>query len=54
MPARTAALGLHVLLDGLIQNWLLDPEAFDLVRQGEQVLDTYLSGLGLSPSKLPD
>ena len=38
MPARTAALGLHVLLDGLIQNWLLDPQAFDLVQQGEQVL----------------
>ena len=52
MPARTAALGLHVLLDGLIQNWLLDPEAFDLVRQGEQVLDTFLTGLALDPSKL--
>ena len=51
VPARTAALGLHVLLDGLIQNWLLDPDAFDLVHQGEQVLDTYLGGLGLAPSK---
>lgn len=45
MPARTAALGLHALIDGLIQNWLLDPEAFDLVKVGQQVLDAYLAGL---------
>ncbi|MBT9525154.1 MAG: TetR family transcriptional regulator, partial [Rhizobacter sp.] len=45
IPARTAALGLHALIDGLIQNWMLDPEAFDLVKVGQQVLDTYLAGL---------
>ncbi len=49
IPARAAALGLHALIDGLIQNWMLDPEAFDLVRTGQQVLDTYLAGLGAPP-----
>jgi len=48
IPAAAAAHGLHALLDGLIQNWLLDPAAFDLVRTGEQSVDCYLSGLGLA------
>jgi TetR/AcrR family transcriptional regulator, acrAB operon repressor len=47
LPAQAAARGLHALVDGLIQNWLLDPSAFDLPRAGRQVLDTYLAGLGL-------
>ena len=47
VPARAAALGLHALIDGLIQNWMLDPEAFDLVRVGRQVLDAYLAGLAV-------
>ena len=49
IPAAAAAHGLHALLDGLIQNWLLDPAAFDLVRTGEQTVDCYLAGLGLAP-----
>lgn len=48
VPARTAALGLHALIDGLIQNWMLDPQAFDLERVGRQVLDAYLAGLALA------
>jgi TetR/AcrR family transcriptional regulator, acrAB operon repressor len=48
IPAAAAAHGLHALLDGLIQNWLLDPGAFDLVRTGEQTVDCYLAGLGLA------
>jgi TetR/AcrR family acrAB operon transcriptional repressor len=45
VPASAAALGLHALIDGLIQNWLLDTEAFDLVRVGRQVTQAYLAGL---------
>jgi TetR/AcrR family transcriptional regulator, acrAB operon repressor len=45
IPARAAAFGLHALIDGLIRNWMLDPEAFDLVKVGKQVLDSYLAGL---------
>jgi TetR/AcrR family acrAB operon transcriptional repressor len=47
IPARAAALGLHALIDGLIQNWMLDPEAFDLVKVGTQVIDAYLAGLAV-------
>lgn len=42
------ALGLHAMLDGLMQNWMLDPTAFDLLRVGRQTIDTYLAGLLLS------
>lgn len=45
MPARAAAVGLHALLDGLLQNWMLDPAGFNLVKVGTQVLDAYLAGL---------
>ncbi|MES1980231.1 MAG: TetR family transcriptional regulator [Pseudomonadota bacterium] len=47
VSAATAAQGLHALLDGLLQNWLLDTEGFDLAWTGEQVMDVYLRGLGL-------
>lgn len=47
IPPRAAALGLHALIDGLIQNWMLDPDAFDLVKTGQQVLDAYLAGLAV-------
>ena len=33
------------LIDGLISNWMIEPEAFDLVRVGEQAIDAYLLGL---------
>ena len=47
LPAATAAHGLHALVDGLIQNWLLDPQAFDLEACGMKAVATYLRGLGL-------
>ena len=42
---RALAIGLHALVDGLIQNWMLDPKAFDLVRVGRRAVDTYLAGM---------
>jgi TetR/AcrR family transcriptional regulator, acrAB operon repressor len=48
MPVQSAALGLHVIVDGLIQNWLLDPDAFDLQACGQRTVDAYLKGLGFS------
>ena len=50
MSARSMAIGLHALIDGLIQNWMLDPRAFDLVQVGKQVLDAYLAGLAAPAS----
>ncbi|MGO4390218.1 TetR family transcriptional regulator [Variovorax sp. M-6] len=46
IPAAAAAQGLHALISGLIQNWLLDPAAFDLVATGRQTFRVYLEGLG--------
>jgi len=42
---RSAALGLLALFDGLLQNWMLDREGFDLLRVGGHVFDAYLRGL---------
>jgi TetR/AcrR family acrAB operon transcriptional repressor len=53
VPPHAAAVGLHALIDGLIRNWLLDPSAFDLVKLGQQTLDTYLAGLATEPSTKP-
>jgi len=47
LPADAAAHGLHALIDGLIQNWLLDPGAFDLEGAGLKAIDAYLRGAGL-------
>jgi TetR/AcrR family acrAB operon transcriptional repressor len=47
IPAETAARGLHALVDGLIQNWLLQPGVFDLPGTGTKAFDAYLAGLGL-------
>jgi len=47
IPAATAARGLHALVDGLIQDWLLDPESFDLEVVGGKAIDAYLQGVGL-------
>lgn len=41
--------GLHALVSGLIQSWLLAPEAFDLVHTGEIAVAAYVAGLGLGP-----
>ena len=53
VPAALAARSLHAMVDGLIQNWLLDPDAFDLVATGRRALDTYAAGLGLGPAPAP-
>lgn len=44
-PARTLALGLFALVDGLIRNWVINPRAFDLQADGMAVVDQHLAGL---------
>jgi TetR/AcrR family acrAB operon transcriptional repressor len=39
------ALGLWAILDGLLRAWLLDPQEFDLVKLGAQIIDTHLESL---------
>ncbi|MGJ7615574.1 MULTISPECIES: TetR family transcriptional regulator [unclassified Variovorax] len=48
VPGYAAAQGLHALISGLIQNWLIDPEAFELVTTGRRVFRVYLAGLGFA------
>jgi TetR/AcrR family acrAB operon transcriptional repressor len=54
IPAPAAARGLHALVDGLIQSWLLDPQSFRLEAAGRQAIDAYLAGLGLARSAAGD
>lgn len=55
LPARTAAIGLHALFDGLLRNWMLTPGGgFDLVRTGAQLIDAYLDSLRApAPARAP-
>lgn len=48
VSAQSAAQGFHALMDGVIQNWLLDPQAFDLQDVGASVITVYLNGLGFT------
>jgi TetR/AcrR family acrAB operon transcriptional repressor len=43
-PDRVA-LGLWTMIDGLIRNWMFDPQGFDLLQIGQCVIDPYLDGL---------
>ena len=45
ISARSGAIGMVALFDGLLQNWMLDRNGFDLMRVGGQVFDAYLRGL---------
>ncbi|HAU57453.1 MAG TPA: TetR family transcriptional regulator [Comamonadaceae bacterium] len=53
VPPDTAALGLQVLIEGLLHSWLLDPTAFDLVQAGRCTIATYLRGLGIDLTQRP-
>jgi TetR/AcrR family acrAB operon transcriptional repressor len=39
------ALGLWAIIDGLLRTWLLDQQAFDLLKVGAQIIDTHLNCL---------
>ena len=45
VPVHAAALGAHALVSGLLRDWMLDPQAFDLVKVGRQTLGAYFRGL---------
>lgn len=41
---RVVALGMWVLIEGLIRNWLMVPD-FDLVKMGGEIIETHLESL---------
>ncbi len=40
-----AAIGLYALVDGLIENWLMDQDSFDLEAVGTSLVDSLCAGL---------
>lgn len=53
VPLECAAHGLQALVEGLVQRWLLDTSSFNLLKTGSNVIDVYLTGLGLRSHKGP-
>jgi TetR/AcrR family acrAB operon transcriptional repressor len=48
---RRAAVALHAYVDGLIYDWLIDPESFALGKEAEILVDLYLDGLKFAPAR---
>ncbi|WP_153112170.1 TetR family transcriptional regulator [Propionivibrio limicola] len=51
LDARQAAVGLMVLVDGLVLNWTLDHTLFPLDSFGPAIIETYLAGLAVPAAK---
>jgi TetR/AcrR family acrAB operon transcriptional repressor len=52
---RRAALGVYALIDGLINNWVIDPDCVPLATEAEHMIDLYLNGLRhVSPARTRD
>ncbi|NDP48672.1 MAG: hypothetical protein GZ085_09845, partial [Sulfuriferula multivorans] len=53
LPAATdtflATHGLHAYLVGLMHEWVLNPDAYDLATCAAPLIDCYLGGLKVSP-----
>jgi TetR/AcrR family acrAB operon transcriptional repressor len=49
IPSRiepgSVALAMWTMVDGLIRNWMFDPNGFDLLQLGQCVIDPYMNGL---------
>lgn len=42
---HAAAMAMWALIDGLIRNWLFDPDLYDLMEVGTQAIDAQIDGL---------
>jgi TetR/AcrR family acrAB operon transcriptional repressor len=55
LDTERAAVSIHAYIDGMLYQWLLTPESFELHLEAERWVDTGLEMLRLSPSlRLPD
>jgi TetR/AcrR family acrAB operon transcriptional repressor len=45
----TVALAMWAMIDGLIRNWMFDPQGFDLLELGKCMIDPYMDGLRKGP-----
>ena len=48
LDARLASIGLYSMIGGLLNNWLFAPGSFDLVQDGEKIIDAYIETLLLT------
>ena len=48
---RLAAVGLHALVDGLIMNWVLDPQYLRLAKDARVLIDQYLDRIRAVPRR---
>lgn len=57
LPADTdtalAARALHAYIEGIMDQWVLDPDAFDLAAAAPALIDSMLAGLRAAPPRLP-
>lgn len=51
--ARRAATGLRALLDGLVSNWVMDPEGQPRETEVEALVDLFLNALHTAPATAP-
>ncbi|SDY81589.1 efflux system transcriptional repressor EmhR [Pseudomonas sp. NFIX28] len=50
LDAARAAISIHAYIDGILYQWLLAPDSFELYKEAERWIDTGLEMLRLSPS----
>ncbi len=53
LDAKRAAVGLRALLDGLISNWVLDPDDHPVAHDAERLVDMFLNALHAKPQRTP-
>jgi TetR/AcrR family acrAB operon transcriptional repressor len=51
--AHRAAIGIYAMVDGLINNWVIDPDYSPQAREAERMIDLYLNGLRRTPLDRP-
>jgi TetR/AcrR family acrAB operon transcriptional repressor len=50
---RTLALGMWVIVEGLIRNWLFDAAAFDLEETGRELIAPYIAAIRVGQARVP-
>lgn len=53
VDVRAATIGLMAFIDGLLYNWLLQPDLFSLERDAGRYVDMYIAGLQAFPASKP-
>jgi len=48
--AQLIAMSYHAMIDGLINTWMLDTTAFDLVEVGQRSIALFIDGLRVKPA----